>query len=82
MYKYYGTSSLIGIKIRQLKPEKKNIILCDIYFVLYINIKFYLTSQNEEKSKDKVFDIEVETILNYYLFSLFISDINKIKITK
>lgn len=77
MYKYYGTSSLIGIKIRQLKPEKKNIILCDIYFVLYINIKFYLTSQNEEKSKDKVFDIEVETILNYYLFSLFISDINK-----
>lgn len=82
MYKYYGTSSLIGIKIRQLKPEKKNIILCDIYFVLYINIKFYLTSQNEEKSKDKVFDIEVETILNYYLFSLFILDINKIKITK
>lgn len=82
MYKYYGTNSLIGIKIRQLKPEKKNIILCDIYFVLYINIKFYLTSQNEEKSKDKVFDIEVETILNYYLFSLFISDINKIKITK
>lgn len=82
MYKYYGTSSLIGIKIRQLKPEKKNIILCDIYFVLYINIKFYLTSQNEEKSKDKVFDIKVETILNYYLFSLFISDINKIKITK
>lgn len=82
MYKYYGTNSLIGIKIKQLKPEKKNIILCDIYFVLYINIKFYLTSQNEEKSKDKVFDIEVETILNYYLFSLFISDINKINITK
>lgn len=24
MYRYYGTSSLIGIKIRQLKPERKN----------------------------------------------------------
>lgn len=24
MYRYCGTSSLIGIKIRQLKPERKN----------------------------------------------------------
>lgn len=63
MYRYYGTSSLIGIKIRQLKPERKNWNISLTFYVIFILYKFYFTSQNQ---KDK----EVETVLNYYnLFS-------------
>lgn len=63
MYKYYGTSNLIGIKIRQLKPERKNWNISLTFYVIFILYKFYFTSQNQ---KDK----EVETVLNYYnLFS-------------
>lgn len=63
MYRYYGTSSLIGIKIRQLKPERKNWNISLIFYMIFILYKFYFTSQNQ---KDK----EVETVLNYYnLFS-------------
>lgn len=64
MYRYYGTSSLIGIKIRQLKPERKNWNISLTFYVIFILYKFYLTSQNHLKDK------EVETVLNYYnLFS-------------
>lgn len=63
MYRYYGTNSLIGIKIRQLKPERKNWNISLTFYVIFILYKFYFTSQNQ---KDK----EVETVLNYYnLFS-------------
>lgn len=62
MYRYYETS-LIGIKIRQLKPERKNWNISLTFYVIFILYKFYFTSQNQ---KDK----EVETVLNYYnLFS-------------
>lgn len=64
MYRYYGTSSLIGIKIRQLKPERKNWNISLTFYVIFILYKFYFTSQNHLKDK------EVETVLNYYnLFS-------------
>lgn len=63
MYRYYGTNSLIGIKIRQLKPERKNWNISLTFYVIFILYKFYFTLQNQ---KDK----EVETVLNYYnLFS-------------
>lgn len=63
MYRYCGTNSLIGIKIRQLKPERKNWNISLTFYVIFILYKFYFTSQNQ---KDK----EVETVLNYYnLFS-------------
>lgn len=61
---YYGTNSLIGIKIRQLKPERKNWNISLTFYVIFILYKFYFTSQNHLKDK------EVETVLNYYnLFS-------------
>lgn len=61
---YCGTSSLIGIKIRQLKPERKNWNISLTFYVIFILYKFYFTSQNHLKDK------EVETVLNYYnLFS-------------
>lgn len=64
MYRYYGTSSLIGIKIRQLKPERKNWNISLTFYVIFILYKFDHTSQNHLKDK------EVETVLNYYnLFS-------------
>lgn len=63
MYRYYGTNSLIGIKIRQLKPERKNWNISLTFYVIFILYKFYFTSQNQKNK-------EVETVLNYYnLFS-------------
>lgn len=63
MYRYCGTSSLIGIKIRQLKPERKNWNISLTFYVIFILYKFYFTSQNQKNK-------EVETVLNYYnLFS-------------